>query len=153
MRKIKLKLGNEAENIAGFLLWQVSKLWQRHLTIALQDLKLPSTQAVILSNILRFAEEGAEVTQMRLSKAAKIDRMTTSQALRALEHKGFVRRVIPSSDLRAYHVKLTARGRKVAYEAIQRFATIHESFFKPLEGENAQIVEYFQRLIKANDFS
>ena len=84
MRKIKLKLGNEAENIAGFLLWQVSKLWQRHLTIALQDLKLPSTQAVILSNILRFAEEGAEVTQMRLSKAAKIDRMTTSQALRSV---------------------------------------------------------------------
>jgi DNA-binding MarR family transcriptional regulator len=153
MSKIKLKLGSEAENIAGFLLWQVSKLWQRHLTIALQDLKLPSTQAVILSNILRFAEEGEKVTQMRLSKAAKIDRMTTSQALRALERKGLITRVVPPSNLRAYHVQLTARGRKVAFEAIQRFATIHESFFRPLRREDAQFVEYLQKLIRANDFS
>jgi len=36
MRDLELKLGAEAEAIPGFLLWQVSKLWQRHLTLAVQ---------------------------------------------------------------------------------------------------------------------
>ena len=73
---IKLKLGEETETIAGFLLWQVSKLWQQRLTLGLQDLGLPPTQGVLLANALRFTEEGIEVTQSILSKATKVDRMT-----------------------------------------------------------------------------
>jgi DNA-binding MarR family transcriptional regulator len=153
MNEIKLKLGDEAEGIAGFLLWQVSRLWQRHLTHALQDLKLPSTQAVVLANVLRISEEGEEITQAALSKATKIDRTTTSKALQALERRKLVTRAAPPGDLRAFQVRLSPRGRDVAFEIIKRFSSTHERFFRPAGRDNAQLVTIMQKLIRANDLS
>ena len=153
MDEVKLKLGLEAQNIAGFLLWQVSKLWQRHLTLALQYLNLPSTQAVILANVLRLGEEGRTVTQSLLSAATKVDPMTTSQALRSLEQKRLITRRTSRTDLRAKQVQLTPRGRTVAFEAVIRFAKTHRAFFLPLKNEDRQVVAYLQKLVQANDFT
>ena len=151
MKKVKLKLGSEAEAIAGFLLWQVSKLWQHHLTKALQDINLPPTQAVILANTLRLSEEGLDVTQSLLSKATKVDRMTTSQTLRSLEQKRLITRRLSKGDLRTNQVQLTKRGRKVAFETVARLAVTHRAFFLPLRGDKQQIVTYLQKLVRAND--
>jgi DNA-binding MarR family transcriptional regulator len=151
MNKVKLKLGSEAEAIAGFLLWQVSKLWQHHLTKALQDLNLPPTQAVILANTLRLSEEGLDVTQSLLSKATKVDRMTTSQTLRSLERKRLITRRSSKEDLRTNQVQLTKRGRKVAFETVARLAAAHKAFFLPLRSDKQQIVTYLQKLVRAND--
>jgi DNA-binding MarR family transcriptional regulator len=151
MPGITLKLGDEAETIPGFLLWQVSKLWQRHLTLALQDLQLASTQAVILANALRFSEEGRQVTHAMVSDAAKVDRMTTSQSLRSLQQKGYVTRVAAPGDKRAYLITLTPKGREVALAAIERLAATHRAFFKPLEDQTAEVVGYMQKLIHANE--
>lgn len=151
MPDITLKLGDEAETIPGFLLWQVSKLWQRHLTLALQDLQLASTQAVILANALRFSEEGRQVTHTMVSDAAKVDRMTTSQSLRSLQQKGYVTRVAVPGDKRAYLIQLTPKGRRVALAAIERLAVTHRAFFKPLENQTAEVVGYLQKLIEANE--
>jgi len=153
MRYFQLKLGAEAESIPGFLLWQVSKLWQRHLTIALQDLKLPSTQAVILANVLRFAEEGRPVTQADLADVAKVDRMTASQSLQSLELKGYITRKTSPGDRRTNRVLLTRKGRRIALEAIKRFAATHNAFFSPLAGETDAIVSYLQQLIHANELA
>jgi DNA-binding MarR family transcriptional regulator len=149
----ELKLGADAEAIPGFLLWQVSKLWQRHLTIALQDLKLASTQAVILANVLRFTEEGRLVTQADLAEVAKVDRMTASQSLQSLEAKGFVTRKTSPGDRRANRVLLTTKGRRVALEAVKRFAVTHSAFFAPLAGDTDAVVSYLQQLIHANEFA
>jgi DNA-binding MarR family transcriptional regulator len=149
----KLKLGAEAETIPGFLLWQVSKLWQRHLTLALRDLKLPSTQAVILANVLRFTEEGRPATQAGLAEVAKVDRMTASQSLQSLELKGYVTRQTSPGDRRANRVLLTTEGRRVALEAIRRFAATHTAFFSPLAGETKVVVSYLQQLIHANELA
>jgi DNA-binding MarR family transcriptional regulator len=153
MRTVKLKLGQETETIAGFLLWQVSKLWQRHIALALQDLELPPTQAVLLANVLRFSEEQAEVTQALLSRATKVDRMTASQTLRALEAKGLITRQTSKEDSRTHRIQLTRRGRRTAFEAIARLAAVHESFFLPLKDERPQVLSYLQRLIRANDMA
>ena len=153
MDEVKLKLGPEANNIAGFLLWQVSKLWQRHLTLALRDLDLPSTQAVILANVLRLCEEGQTVTQSLLSAVTKVDRMTTSQALRSLEKKQLIIRRTPKADLRTKQVRLTSRGRATAFETIIRLARTHHTFFRPLKGQDRQVVAYLQKLVEANDFA
>src|SRR5579863_4265788 len=148
MKKVKLKLGSEAEAIAGFLLWQVSKLWQHHLTTALQDLNLPPTQAVILANALRLSEEGLDVTQSLLSKATKVDRMTTSQTMRSLERKRLITRRSSKEDLRTNQVHLTKRGRKVAFATVARLAAAHQAFFLPLRGDKRQIVTYLQKLVR-----
>lgn len=150
MEDFRLKLGAEAETIPGFLLWQVSKLWQRHLTLALQDLKLPSTQAVILANVLRFGEEGRLATQAMLSEAAKVDRMTASQSLRSLELKGYVTRETSPGDRRSNRVALTVEGRRVALKTIKRLADTHTKFFEPLADETEAVVGYLQRLVQAN---
>lgn len=153
MDEIKLIIGDEAEGIGGFLLWQLSRLWQRHLALALRDLKLPVAHAVVLANVLRFTEEGRKITQAELSKAAKTDRTTTSKAVQALERKKLVRRSTPMRDLRAYEVALTAKGRAAAYEIVKKFSGAHQAFFEPLlEEENTQLVGFMKRLIEANDF-
>ena len=153
MRDFQLKLGAEAETIPGFLLWQVSKLWQRHLTIALEDLKLPSTQAVILANVLRFTEERRPVTQADLAEVAKVDRMTASQSLQSLELKGYITRKASPGDRRTNRVLLTTKGRRIALEAIKRLAATHNAFFSPLRGETDVIVSYLQQLIHANELA
>ena len=151
MNRVKLKLGQETETIAGFLLWQVSKLWQHHLTLALRDLGLASTQAVMLANVLRFSEEGLPVTQSLLSKATKVDRMTASQTLRSLEQKRLITRQSSDEDLRTHQIRLTPRGREIAFETVARLAAAHEMFFRPLKREKRQMVSYLQTLIRAND--
>jgi DNA-binding MarR family transcriptional regulator len=153
VEEFRLKLGAEAETIPGFLLWQVSKLWQRHLTLALQDLKLPSTQAVILANVLRFSEEGLPVTQTMLARATKVDRMTASQSLHSLELKRYITRKSSPGDKRANRVSLTAEGRRVALKAIKRFEATHRAFFEPLANETEPVVGYMQRLIQANELA
>lgn len=153
MNRIKLKLGSEVETIAGFLLWQVSKLWQQRLTLSLQDLGLPPTQAVILANVLRFSEEGGEVTQSSLSKATKVDRMTASQSLRALEAKRLISRQSSKKDSRTNQIRLTDRGRETAFETVARLAAAHEAFFRPLKGDKGEMVSYLQRLVRANDLT
>jgi DNA-binding MarR family transcriptional regulator len=153
MNAVKLKLGSEAETIAGFLLWQVSKLWQQHLALSLQDLGLPPTQAVILANVLRLSEEGGEVTQSSLSKATKVDRMTASQTLRALEAKRLITRRSSKIDSRTNQIWLTDHGREIAFETVARLAAAHQAFFRPLKGEKREMVSYLQRLIQANDLT
>jgi DNA-binding MarR family transcriptional regulator len=151
MNRVKLKLGSEAETIAGFLLWQVSKLWQQHLALALKDLGLPPTQAVILANVLRLSEEGGEVTQSSLSKATKVDRMTASQTLKSLETKRLITRRSSKSDSRTNQIRLTDHGRETAFEAVARLAAAHQTFFRSLKGDKRTMVSYLQRLVRAND--
>ncbi len=153
MSTVKLKLGHETETLAGFLLWQVSKLWQRRLALALRDLDLAPTQAVLLANVLRFSEEGEDVTQALLGKAAKVDRMTTSQTLRSLEAKRLIIRQQSKKDSRTHRIQLTPQGRDTAFKSIARLAACHEAFFLPLRGERRRIVSYLQELIRANDFT
>jgi DNA-binding MarR family transcriptional regulator len=153
MNAVKLILGSEAETIAGFLLWQVSKLWQQHLALSLQDLGLPPTQAVILANVLRLGEEGGEVTQSSLSKATKVDRMTASQTLRALEAKRLITRRSSKTDSRTHQIRLTDRGRETAFETVARLAAAHEAFFRPLRDDKAKMVTYLQTLVRANDLT
>lgn len=153
MKSVKLKLGPEAETIAGFLLWQVSKLWQQRLALSLQDIGLPPTQAVILANVLRLSEEGGEVTQSSLSKATKVDRMTASQTLRSLEEKRLITRQSSKKDSRTNQIRLTDHGRKTAFETVARLAAAHQTFFRPLKGDKGKMVSYLQKLVRANDLT
>lgn len=153
MKSIKLKLGPEAGTIAGFLLWQVSKLWHQRLALSLQDLGLPPTQAVILANVLRLSEEGGEVTQSSLTKATKVDRMTASQTLRSLEEKRLITRQSSNRDSRTNQIRLTRLGRETALETVSRLAAAHKVFFRPLKDDKVKMVSCLQRLVRANDLT
>lgn len=151
MKKVKLDYSENAERIPGFLLWQVSKLWQRHLNAALKDLRLTSTQAVILGNIVRMIGQKKVVTQIALSEITKVDPMTISQAIRTLEKKKLIKRVVDKDDQRAFSIVPTNQGVRVTMEALQKLAEAHESFFKPLERETEAFGRSLQKLIKMNN--
>lgn len=151
MQPSNLDLSPEAENVPGFLLWQVSKLWQRQLNASLKDLKLTSTQAVILGNVMRFTQQGRGVTQIMLSQFTKVDVMTTSTAIRSLERKGLITRNVPTSNKRAYSVTLTSNGERIAKLVLQSFVQAHTDFFRALEPHTKEFVSYLQTLKQTND--
>jgi DNA-binding MarR family transcriptional regulator len=148
MDNVKIDLSENAERIPGFLLWQVSKLWQRYLNEALEDLNISSTQAVILGNIVRWVRMDKDVTQIMLSEQTKIDPMTTSQAIRTLEKKELIIREPSKEDKRAYHVQPTPKGIEVMDQALQRFVRAHEAFFEPLKGDLEAFAAQLRQLIE-----
>jgi DNA-binding MarR family transcriptional regulator len=151
MNDFQFSTGAEAEKIPGYLLWQVSKLWQRHLNEALKGLGLSSTQAIILINVPRLNQEKRTVTQMLLAEVTKIDRVTLSQSIRTLERNGLIQRITASSNKRAYHVTLTPTGSKVAMQAMQHIISAHQTFFSPLAEQTDKYVTLTQTLIQANN--
>jgi DNA-binding MarR family transcriptional regulator len=148
MKKVKLDYSENAERIPGFLLWQVSKLWQRRLNTALEGLKLSSTQAIILGNIVRMTGQKKVVTQISLAEITKVDPMTTSQAIRTLEKKKLIKRVVSKEDKRAFSIVPTRKGAQVTLKALQAFVAAHESFFKPVEKEIEEFGKSLHKLIK-----
>ena len=148
MPDVKMDFSENADRIPGFLLWQVSKLWQRYLNAALEDLNISSTQAVILGNVVRLSGQSKEVTQVMLSEITKIDPMTTSQSIRALEKKNLIRRKASSSDKRAYHVQATQPGVEMAHKSLQRFVQAHEAFFAPLKQDIDAFSLHLQKLLE-----
>jgi DNA-binding MarR family transcriptional regulator len=151
MANVKLDYSENAERIPGFLLWQVSKLWQRHLNAALKGLGLTSTQAIILGNIVRMSGQKKEVTQIALSEITKVDPMTTSQAIRTLEKKKLIKRVVSKEDKRAFFVLPTPHGARVTIRALQKLVEAHESFFEPLEKDLDSFGVALQQLIRFNN--
>lgn len=79
---------DEAGKSPGFLLWQVSMAWRRHIENALMNLDLTHPQFVLLASVGWMAQNGNAVAQIDLARHCKMDITMTSQVLRTLEKKG-----------------------------------------------------------------
>jgi DNA-binding MarR family transcriptional regulator len=113
----------------GFLLWQVTNLWQREIKKALEKYDLTHAQFVLLASIHWLSSEAEPITQILLSHHTKIDPMTTSTVLRTMVSKGFVQRQEHSSDTRAKTIHLTKKGQKIVQEAIKTVEEFDKRFF------------------------
>ena len=120
------------EESAGFLLWQVTNLWQREIKKALEAYDLTHSQFVLLASILWLTSKNDSVTQVILSAHTKIDPMTTSTVLRTLQRKGLIKRHEHKTDTRAKTVALTSSGEKVAAQAVKTVEKFDAAFFKLL---------------------
>ncbi len=83
---------DNAEDSSGFLLWQVTNLWQREIRKALEQYDLTHSQFVLLASTHWLTLQNKDVTQVLLSMHTKIDPMTTSKVLRPLQTKGLLKR-------------------------------------------------------------
>lgn len=124
----------KAEESSGFLLWQVSNLWQRGIKKALEPFDLTHSQFVLLASTHWLVLHGQEVTQILLSSHAKIDPMTTSTVVRTLEQKGFIHRKEHTTDTRAKTVELTKSGTDLVHLAVVAVESFDELFFSKLGG-------------------
>lgn len=123
---------DKAEDSAGFLLWQVTNLWQREIKKALEPFDLTHSQFVLLASIHWLTLNKADVTQIVLSSHTKIDPMTTSTVLRTLQQKGFIQRQEHATDTRAKKVGLTEEGKKIIKKAVVAVEKFDASFFSVL---------------------
>ena len=132
------------DDSSGFLLWQVTNLWQREIKKALEKYGLTHSQFVLLASIYWLTLNKQEVTQIVLSSHTKIDPMTTSTVLRTLQAKKLLQRQEHSTDTRAKTVELTEEGKKITKLAVKTVEKFDADFFKPL-GEKTN--EFNKKLI------
>ncbi len=123
----------KAEDSTGFLLWQVTNLWQREIKKALEKHGLTHSQFVLLASTHWLTLHQQEVTQIVLSAHTKIDPMTTSTVLRTLQQKGLLKRQEHATDTRAKTVALTSAGLAVVKQAVKTVEQFDDDFFSPLD--------------------
>jgi DNA-binding MarR family transcriptional regulator len=134
----------------GFLLWQVTNLWQREIKKALEEFDLTHSQFVLLASIHWLRINKQDVTQIVLSNHTKIDPMTTSTVLKALQTKKLLKRQEHQTDTRAKLVVLTEAGSKVAKQTIKIVEQFDKHFFSVL-GNNTNEFNYKLRTLLENN--
>jgi len=140
----------EAEDSPGFLLWQVTTLWQRGIKKALDDINLTHSQFVLLASLLWLSKQKESVTQTDLSQHSKIDPMTTSTVIRTLLQKKMVQRQEHHTDTRAKTITLTETGIKVTRQAVKIIEKFDGAFFSSLAGKTAGFNSELLVLLNAN---
>jgi DNA-binding MarR family transcriptional regulator len=128
----------KSEDSSGFLLWQVTNLWQREIKKALEPFDLTHSQFVLMASIHWLTLHKQDVTQILLSAHTKIDPMTTSTVLRTLQTKGLLQRQEHLTDTRAKTVGLTDIGKKIIKQAVKTVETFDKTFFATL-GNKTQL--------------
>jgi DNA-binding MarR family transcriptional regulator len=139
----------KAEDSTGFLLWQVTNLWQREIKKALEKYDLTHSQYVLMASIHWLTLNNQDVTQILLSSHTKIDPMTTSTVLRTLQTKGLLKRQEHVTDTRAKTVVLTNNGKKIIKQAVKTVEAFDKDFFSTLGSKttifNNQLLSLLQQ--------
>lgn len=137
----------KAEESSGFLLWQVTNLWQRKIKKALEQYGLTHSQFVLMASIHWLTIHKHEVTQVVLSNHTKIDPMTTSTVLRTLQQKGLLERQEHLTDTRAKTVGLTDEGKKITQQAVVTVENFDRAFFSKLGNHTPALNKYLKALL------
>ncbi len=142
------KLGNPNEEI-GYLIWRVSKYWQRGKHKLLDEFGLTGTQLELLGAIYHMSSQNTEATQILLSQETEIDPMTTSTILRNLEKKGLISRRESTTDTRARIVEVTEAGAELFVKAVTKVKEGQDLLFKNIDKK--ALTTQLQILLKEMD--
>jgi len=145
---VKLSRFEQANESPGFLLWQLTNLWQHHIRCALAPLGITHVQFVLLASAAWLENTEKLVSQATLSRHARTDIVMTSQVVRTLEEKGLLTRTIHPTDTRAKVVSLTAEGREAARRAVAVVEEADDQFFKELGEQASTFLSLMRRLIE-----
>ncbi|MCB0668319.1 MAG: MarR family transcriptional regulator [Saprospiraceae bacterium] len=138
------------EDSPGYLLWQITMLWQRKMKKALDQLDLTHTQFVLLAALGWLEKKSQEVTQIDIARHSNTDRMMASKVLRTLEAKALITRREHPVDTRAKCITLSKKGLETLGKAIKIVENADLDFFAPL-GKNADLFTMeMQHLIREN---
>ncbi len=118
------------EESVGFLLWQITNLWQRKLNSALKELDLTHVQFSLLAGVAWLERFEKPITQVRLAKYAGTNIMMTSKVVRVLEKKGYILRRECEKDTRAKCISITAEGIQRIEKALPLARSVDEKFFE-----------------------
>jgi len=142
---------SKPEESPGFLLWQVTMLWQRKIRRALDQFDLTHTQFVLLATLAWSSKTAESVTQTEIATLSKTDRMMVSKVLRTLQKKGFVDRKEHLSDTRAKSVSLTPKGREILQKALKIVEQTDVNFFSVLKDQTETFNSNMLALLTKNE--
>jgi DNA-binding MarR family transcriptional regulator len=134
----------------GYLLGQLTMLWQRKQKKVLDPLDLTHTQFTLLAALGWLSKASNPVTQIDIANQSNADRMMVSKVLRTLEEKGFITRHEHDYDTRAKTIKLTTKGEKILQKAIIEVENADLDFFASLENKLALFNKNMVQLIDQN---
>lgn len=149
MKKIEFKFKSPNES-PGYLLGQVTLLWQRKHKKVLDPLNLTQTQFVLLTALGWLSRENDNVTQVDIANQGNADRMMVSKVLRTLEDKKFISRQEHPSDTRAKVIKLTNEGAKVLQKALTAIENADIDFFSAIRNKLSSFNLTMVNLIERN---
>jgi len=137
----------QKEQSSGFLLWQITIMWQRKIKIALEDVNLSHSGFVILASLVWFKEQNQEVTQTAIIEHTKLDKMTVSKSLKSLQKNNLILRTENKKDTRAKTICLTNDGFNLTVKSIKIVEDIDIQFFSKLNRqEKENLNKIFQKL-------
>jgi len=117
------------EDSPGYLLGQLTMLWQRKQKRVLDPLDLTQTQFVLLAALAWLSKTNDAVTQIDIANQGNADRMMVSKVLRTLEEKKFVTRKEHKTDSRAKTITLTQSGAGILQKALAAIEKADIEFF------------------------
>jgi DNA-binding MarR family transcriptional regulator len=140
----------EVKDSPGFLLWQVTNIWQKDIRHALEPFELTHTQFVLLYSCLWLNQKEGQsgVTQVQLAQHAQVDVNVTSQVLRTLEKKGYLKRSSHTTDTRANVITMTQSGSELALRAVQVVEAADLAFFATIGDDSGQLTRLLLQLTK-----
>ncbi len=134
----------------GYLLGQLTMLWQRKQKKVLDPLDLTQTQFVLLAALGWLSKKSSAVTQVDIANQSNSDRMMVSKVLRTLEDKGFITRKEHETDTRAKTIRLTTNGEVVLQKAIVEIENADLDFFSTLDAKLSSFNKNMVQLIDRN---
>lgn len=134
----------------GYLLGQVTMLWQRKLKKVLDPLDLTQTQFVLLAALGWLSKKNDTVTQVDIAIQSNADRMMVSKVLRTLQDKKFISRQEHQTDTRAKVIKLTSDGAEVLQKALTAVENADLDFFSGLGNSLSLFNQNMVSLIERN---
>lgn len=136
----------------GFLLWQVTMLWQRAIRKALEPYDIGHAHFVIMALLFWLNNKDEDPTQVKIAAWAKLDKMVVSKALKKLALQGLVVRAEHTADSRAKSVELTAKGKTLVKKLVPIVELIDQQFFGVLpERSQAMLISALQALTEDRD--
>jgi len=142
----KLTLFKIPEKSPGYLLWRVSLSWRNGIEKKLKSFDLTHPQFVVLATTSWLTRKGDHINQIDISQFIGLDPNTTSQILRGLEAKNFIKRA-RSLNERGKNPILTELGSEVLEKALPAVEVTDLKFFELLTSdEMATLVKIFQKL-------
>ena len=125
-----LPLGfDKPEDNPGFLLWQTTALWQRHIKKALEPYDVSHAQFMIMITLMWFEVYHYDTTQALIVHWSQLDNMTVSNSLTKLSGFHLIRRMEHATDTRAKAVVLTEKGKNLIRQLAPIIERIDQHFF------------------------
>lgn len=141
---------SDPEDNGGFVIWQVSMLWQRKLKSALDTLDITHAQFLLLAALDFLSSQKNIVSQQDLARHCRIDKMMTSKILRTMQKKGLLTRKKNKMDTRSKTLVLSDEGNDTLSKALKMVDKVDTDFLLPLGLNSLSFHDDMRILLKTN---